>query len=288
LVTHVLQIVRDDITKQTIKENKMKKITLTMLIILTFLISACASNAPIAEAGPKIEESSVQKPAAPDAAQQKPEQPVQTDSSGLTTDYENSVPITMQLLLGTIKLEGTDQSVTAEQAAALTPLWTNFKSVSESMKSQGGPGQGQGQGQGQQANATPQPADNEAQKQVDDIVKQIESSLTGDQIKAIVDMKITQEMAQTIMTEQGITMDGPQQGDGNAQGGGQPPSGGNGDMPQGTPPAGGPGGDGQQPSGDQQIGTPPAGGMQSGGGMGFIPSELIDALLKLLAEKTAS
>jgi hypothetical protein len=252
----------------------MKKTIPTILLALTLLISACASTPPVTEAAaPPIVEEVIQNPAAqPPAA---PQESGQFESNILNADYENAVSVAMQLLLGTIQLEGTANAITTEQAAALTPLWTNYKSISESMRPQGDPSQGQ-------SNATPQPVGIGLQTQLDEIIKQIQSVMTADQIKAIAAMQITRETAQTIMQEQGITMGGPQQGNGGMPGGGgQPPADGN--MPQGTPPAGGPGG-GQQP-GANQIGTPSAGGMQTDG-MGFIPSELIDAFLKLLAEKS--
>jgi hypothetical protein len=256
----------------------MKETIPTILLTLTLLINACASTPPVTEAAaPPIVEEVVEKTAAqPPAALQESGQ---SESDVLNADYENAVPVAMQLLLGTFKLEGTANAVTKEQAAALTPLWTNFKSLSESMKpAQGEPGQGQ---QGQ-PNATPQPVDSGLQIQLDEIIQQIQSTMTVEQIQAIADMKITQETSRTIMEQQVITMGGPQQGNGGMPGGGgQSPADGN--MPQGTPPAGGPGG-GQQP-GANQMSTPPAGGMQPDG-MGFIPSELIDAFLKLLSEKS--
>jgi hypothetical protein len=259
----------------------MKKITLTLLIFLTLLLNACSSTPPATEAAAKpIVESAGQKPAAaaPAADAQKPAPAqAQTGSGELNTNYENAVPVTMQLLLGTFKLEGTEFAVTAEQAATLTPLWTNFKSLSASMRpEQGAAGQGQGQ-----PNATPQPVDSGLQTKFDEIVKQIQSAMTPEQIKAIAGMQITQDMSNTIMKEQGITMMGKGLQDGNRGapgGGGQPPAGG--DMAQGTPPAGG-------PSGGGQMGTPPAGGIQPNG-MGFVPSELIDALLQLFAQKNGS
>jgi hypothetical protein len=142
------------------------------------------------------------------------------------------------------------------------------------------PSQG-GQGQGQ-PNATPQPVDSGLQTQLDEIIKQIQSTMTADQIKAIAAMQITQEISQTIMEEKGIAMGTLQNG--NMNGGRQPPAGG--EAPQGEPPAGGPGG-GQQPGADQ-MGTPPTDGGMRGGGMGFISSELIDALIQLLAQKNGS
>jgi hypothetical protein len=177
----------------------------------------------------------------------------------------------MQLLLGTIKLEGTELAVTTEQANILIPLWTNYKTISESrMSAQGSMGQGQ-------PNTTPQPqtVSAETQAQIDELTKQIQAVMTFDQIKAIMAMQITQENEQTIMQEQGLTMGNPQQGSG-----GEPPQG---NMPQGTPLASGPSG---QPHSGDQMGMPLTSGMQHG--MGLIPQELVDTLIRLLEQETSS
>lgn len=268
------------------KENIMKKITLAILLFATLLMNACSGVAPATQPAAQIDNAPAKQsagmppaatqPAAPvnNAPAEQPttvppattQESVQTESGTLNTDYENAVSVAMQLLLGIFKLEGTELAVTAEQAATLTPLWTNFKSLSASMKpEQGAAGQGQGQ-----PNATPQPVNSGLQTKLDEIVKQIQSVMTPEQIKAIVAMQITQDMSSTIMKEQGITMTGKdQQGNGGMPGGGgQPPAGG--DMAQGTPPAGGPSGGGQQPSADQ-MGTPPAERRNARGRHGIYP-----------------
>lgn len=240
----------------------MKKTILTVLTFFTLLVSACSSQPPATATAAPVVEQAAQSPTQPaPAATQEPAQP---PSAALNADYENAVSVSMQLLLGALKLEGTANAITKEQAALLIPLWTNFKVLSESMR----PAQGQGQ-----PNATPEAADSGLQTQLDEIIEQIQSAMTAEQIQAIAAMQITQETSQAIMTEKGITLGGTQGGNGNMQGGGQPPAGGG--MPQG----------GQQP--DAAMGTPPADGMRQGGqgGEGFIPSELIDALLQLLAQK---
>ncbi len=234
----------------------MKKIIFALPIVLTLLMSACSSAVSATE---------ISDPAAPstpvaDLVNQNltasapivTQMPSETGTIELNTTYENAVSVEMQLLLGTLKLEGTELAVTTEQANVLLPLWTNFKTISEStMPAQGGMGQGQ-------PNATPQPQtfDAEAQAQIAEVVKQIQASMTPEQIKVIAAMQITQEIAQAILQEQGLTIGNPQQESGN---GGQPPQG---DMPQGTP---------------------PADGMQQG--MGFIPQELMEVLIQLLEEK---
>ena len=82
-------------------------------------------------------------------------------------------------------------------------------------------------------------------------------------------MQITREVAQTIMTEKGISMGG------RGQGGAMPGT--NGQPPEGTPPAAGPNGGAGSPPTDGQKGQQPGGGM--------IPSELINALVELLQTK---
>jgi len=241
----------------------MKKIIPAISIILLLLLSAC-SSAPATESSDSSASSTLVADlvnqnltaSAPVAPQTSPE----AETIQLTSDFTDAVSTEMQLLLGSIKLEGTEQAITAEQANLLIPLWTNFKTLSQNMM----PAQGD-TGQGQTVNT-------EAQTQITELAKQIQAFMTPEQINTIASMQITQESSQTIMQELGLSVGGPQQGNGN-----QPPQG---NMPQGTPPAGGPGG--QPPNGDQ-MGTPPADGMQRG--MGFIPQELVDSLIKMLEQR---
>ena len=249
----------------------MKKIIFIIPIVLLLLISACSNSAPATENSDPSASSTLvadlvnqnltaSAPVAPQPSQE-------AETVQLTTDYTDAVSTEMQLLLGSMKLEGTEQAVTAEQANILIPLWTNFKTLSQDMMpAQRGAEQGQ-------PNATPQATNTEVQTQLAELTKQIQASLTPEQINAIASMQITQETSQTIMQEIELSIAGPQQGNGE-----QPPQG---DMPQGTPPAGGPG-DGQSPSGDQ-MSMPPADGMQRG--MGFISQELIDVLIQLLEQR---
>jgi hypothetical protein len=258
----------------------MQKITSTLLAILLLTLSACATTPP---AGLDSDESATQIAEIVSqnlTAAVPPTVAATTTSSStieLNTTYENAVSVEMQLLLGAFKLDGTENAVTKEQANILLPLWTDFKTLSQSMMpaqgSQGDPGQGQ-------TNATPQPqtVDTETQAKVEALGKQIQAAMTPEQIQAISAMKITQETAMTIMQEQGITMGGPQA---NGSGNGNQPS-------LGTPPAGAPGGGGQPPADGQQPGggqmsTPQADGVR--GGAGLLPTELVDVLIKLLQSK---
>jgi len=245
----------------------MKKIMLFMPIIL--FLNACSGAAPATES---IETAATATLAADFVSQNLTvSAPVvtptnnQTGTVELTTTYENTVSIEMQLLLGTIKLEGTELAVTKDQSNSLIPLWTNFKTINQSMM----PAQvGMGPGQ---ANSTLQPVNTETQAQIEKLTKQIQTIMTPEQLTYIASLQITQETARTIMQEQGLTMGNPRPRDQQAP---------QGDMFQGTPgsgPANGP---------DGQFLTPPSD--QNRRRNSIIPTELIDQLIQLLEKKTAS
>ena len=233
-----------------------KKLTaiLSLVASVTFLLGACAPAATpvtVATSAPV----NVSAPTEAAATQ------IVSATVELNTTYDNAMSIEQQLILGTFKLEGTSLVVSKEQAGILIPLYTNLKTIVESMMP----------AQGAQSNpvAQPQAVSAETQAQTDTIIKDILATMTPEQVKAISDMQITREIAQTIMTEQGITMGGPGQSGEMPEANGQPP--------QGTPPAGGPNG---------SAGAPPsneANGQQPGGGM--IPPELLNALIQLLQTK---
>jgi hypothetical protein len=97
-------------------------------------------------------------------------------------------PVT-RLALGTLKLEGTGNAVSAEQAAELLPLWKML---------QGGALQGE--------------AENAA------IVKQIEGKMDAQQLAAIDGMGLTFEDTRTWLEAQGIEMPLPSEGQGGQAG----------------------------------------------------------------------
>lgn len=104
------------------------------------------------------------------------------------------------------------------------------------------------------------------EEQFDTLIEQARSFLTQEQITAINNMRLTQETIMSLMP--------------GTNNGGQPPRG---DLPQGTPPTGGP--NGQPPSG-APMGRPPADGLQPN--RGFVPLSLLDTLIQLMQSKTAS
>lgn len=253
----------------------MKKILSVLLISLTVFLTACsgsstttspANQVPATQANQQEAQTSVEtQPTAASATT------TNSSSDVLNTDYENAVSIESQLVMGTLKLNSGDQALTKDQATALIPLWTNLKTITESMMPQRGQ-------PGADANSTPEPqtTNTETQSKIDALVQQIQAIMTPEQLKAIADMKITQESAMTILQEQGVNFGGPRQG---ANGDQQPPQ-----MPQGTPPA-----DGQQPQGTPQAGGPnggPQGGQMQRMGQNFLPTQWIDAVIQSLAKIT--
>lgn len=244
----------------------MKKITFTILISLMLTLPACAGRS-------QTTEDVISIPTVPQVAGQVEQAPATTNP--------NVIPLELQLLLGTLKLNETDLAVSAEQAEVLLPLWSDFKTISMSMAPPpGGPGQNQNQAQS---------IDTETQAEIDALVAQIQAVMTPEQIEAINEMNITPEMVMSIMQEQGLTMGGPggqaSQGSppGPPPGDGQSPTGGQ--VPQGTPPSDLSPGDAQTFTGSQppsDMPGPPPDGQGSAGGM--VPPPVIDALLQSLSQ----
>jgi hypothetical protein len=137
-----------------------------------------------------------------------------------------------KLLVGTLRLEDTDQAVSAEEAAQLLPLWQAYRALSNS--------------------------DTAAEAEVDALIKQIQSTLTSGQIQAIEAMNLTSQDMVDLMQAAGGPMargtPNPQSTPGFEILGGV--------FPQGGPPAGEGGG---PPSGS--TGGFQGGGIMPGGGV---------------------
>jgi len=218
----------------------MKKTTIILLIILILTLTACAASAGT--------------------------DPASAPENGIST---GALPATTRLILGTLKLEGTDQEVTAEQANELLPLWQTQQVLSDS--------------------------DTAADEEKEALITQIRETMTAEQMQAITEMNLTREDMFAVMQEQGMAMGGQ---DSNSQSGNSSNSGGagfapGGGLPGGPPdergfPGGGPGfggGQGQNLRPDQ-IATAQA-ARQAGSG-DFIPPMLINALIEYLQEKAGN
>ena len=183
----------------------------------------------------------------------------------------SQMPLEQKLAIGTFKLEGTPQAVTAKEATDLLPLWQAVKSLS--------------------ANS------NTAPSEITAVYTQIEGVMTPDQTQAIQKMTWTQQDLQALMTQYGVQF-------GNGQGGqtltadqratrtaqfqsrGQNSgAGGFGGGQGGTPGGGGGFGGGQGGTSTTQR-TPQPGQASRRGGMGM-NSIFVDPLIKLLQTRAA-
>jgi hypothetical protein len=212
----------------------MKKLPITTLILLMLTLTACGT----ASSGPQA-------------------------GSGTSAD---SLPIATQLLIGTMKLDGMEQDVTAEQAAELLPLWQVYSELLTS--------------------------DIAAQEEIDGLVEQIQETMTDKQMQAIEAMALTQQDVMAAMQENGGGMNQASQSEsnsssGSSSGGFAPPDGG---MAMGAPPdegGGMPGG--MSAANDSTSGSDSSTTETSQGPMGGgVPSALIEALIELLQSKTNS
>ena len=222
----------------------MKKTIYIIVLLLTLIATACSGNRP---------------------------DPANT-ASGPQGDFgAGELPATTQLIIGTLKLEDTNQTVSTEQATELLPLWQTMQVLSES--------------------------DTAAQQEIEALITQIQETMTPEQMQDITDMNLTREDMMSLMQEQGLAA-GPEGGQNNSAPGGNPNGGGGfvpggggfpgGAPPQGGSPGGGPGGfgggggQGSELSPDQ-IATAQA-SRQTGSGT-RIPPMLINALIEYLQEK---
>jgi hypothetical protein len=188
-------------------------------------------------------------------------------SSTATATESTSLSLEAQLLVGTLKLESTDQTVDAAQAKTLLPLWETLASLSMSSTS--------------------------AQQEVDAVVSQIKSSMTSDQLSAITAMKLTRQDLQSAIMDSGAALTTTSSKTSNSSSSVQFQAGSG--MPADGAPAGG------NPPADMGAGMPLDSAMQSAstsgsnqtsanassGTVSQVSPALINALVALLVEKTA-
>jgi hypothetical protein len=227
---------------KTIKEIKMNKTSVLLLLILTLILTAC-SNAPT-KAGPA---------GAGNA------------TSGVAAG-ELSAPI--QVALGTIKLDGTENAVTADQAKELLPLWETLQDLEGS--------------------------DTAATEEKDALISQIQETMTADQTQAIAALGLSRQDMFSVMQSQVQTVEGrqntgsSQSGSTSTNRGGFGQGGGFG----GPPPDGGFGGGNPNFQGQRsQSGTSTTGRTSSQPAavdLNRIPTPLIQAVIEYLKTKAGA
>jgi hypothetical protein len=185
-----------------------------------------------------------------------------TSRSGFSSSNAG-LPIATQLVAGTMKLEGTSQQVSAEQAKALLSLWQVYGELITS--------------------------DTAAQQEIDGLLDQIQQTMTSQQMQAINNMHLTQADILSTLRDQGAGRGSSQNSTGNQRNsngrGFTPPEGGFG------PPGGSFGGQGFGGGGanltPDQIATAQASRSTSGGGVG-LQTTLIKTLIEILKARAGS
>jgi hypothetical protein len=124
----------------------------------------------------------------------------------LSEDYADALPVSLQLTIGTLMLEGSENAVTTEQAQELLPVWQMYQSLESSGTA--------------------------AQVEIDTVLKQLQEAMSTAQLAAIKEMKLTPDSMTELAQQQGFGRG--LAGGGGQAGGFQPPAG-------FTPPEGGAG-----------------------------------------------
>jgi len=100
-------------------------------------------------------------------------------ATGLVDTFEDALTIKNQLLLGTLRLEDTDQAIASEQAEALLPLWQGYAALTASGTA--------------------------ATEEIESVQNQIVEAMTGEQVAAIAGMRLTNAVLQEFYVEVGLT-----------------------------------------------------------------------------------
>ena len=119
-----------------------------------------------------------------------------SESAILNDDYADALPVTAQLAVGTLLLEGTENAVTTEQAGDLLTNWQMLQALQSSGTA--------------------------AQAELDVVVNQVEGAMTAEQLAAIKEMKLTTDNIAELAQEQGL---GRGLAGGGQAGGFRPPAG---------------------------------------------------------------
>jgi hypothetical protein len=176
-------------------------------------------------------------------------------STGITASSStstNSASAQTELMVGVLKLEGTDQAVTSKQASELLPLWEVIKVLANGSTS--------------------------SQAEMQAAFRQVKETLTASQLQAIADMKLTSQditaFEQTLSTTS--VQSSSKSSSSSSQGGFGGP--------------GGPGGDDISGlvngfSQTQASTTSSSSSKTSSGTANQIPANLVNALIKLMQER---
>ena len=172
----------------------MKKYTVWSLMVvfvltLTTVMSGCGGDS-----APTTAEPASTLPAQ-EAQEAQDVEPVETPAAGdseetltdiLGDDYENALSARNQLALGSLRLEGSENAITPEQAQELTLYWQALKALSADSTS--------------------------AAEETTAIQTQIVEAMTPEQLEAIAAMRLTNADLNEFYVEQGVELTTPEPG----------------------------------------------------------------------------
>ena len=147
----------------------MKSFTLIMLTVLALTLAACGGSTSTAPAAPNTSVNAAT--------------PTPLSATYLKIDYADATSVRNQLALGTLKLEGTANAVTAEQAKALLPLWQAIVALSGTTTT--------------------------AEEELTAVQNQIVAALQPAQLQAIGALQLTTTQLNAFYAEKGIVMPTP-------------------------------------------------------------------------------
>jgi hypothetical protein len=184
-----------------------------------------------------------------------------TAIAGASTPGSGEASLAMQIAVGTLKLEGTQYAVDAAQAAELIPLWKMVLSLGKS--------------------------DTAAAEEMNGLVKQIQKSMTSEQIQAIQGFGLTAQNLAAITQELGVDFN-TTAGNANSNSTASTSAGTSGGGMAGSPPPDAPGGiPGGDPGGGPGSPTSQSSQTESSGSVNFLGLNelLLDKVIQLLESK---
>ena len=202
----------------------MKRWTIALVLglVIVFGLAACGQGAD-SDSGAEVSgQSSGSETADGESAA---DEQVETIIAQINDDFNNALSPMGQLALGTLRLDDGELAVDEAQAAELLPLWQALQSLSNSQTT--------------------------AQVELNAVVKQIQGTMSAEQVAAIAGMRLTEDALTEMMESGDLGFRGF--GGRNAEGEG-------GSLPGGSLPGGEPGGFGGRPGGGQGGGPGGLGG----------------------------
>jgi hypothetical protein len=149
---------------------------LVLGVAIVFALAACSQGAGDAAGDDAASGSGQSGGSETTSNEPASDEPVETIIAQINDDFNNALSPMGQLALGTLKLDDGELAVSEDQAAELLPLWQALQSLSSSQTT--------------------------AQVELDAVVKQIQGTMSAEQIAAIDEMQLTEDSL-TEMTESG-------------------------------------------------------------------------------------